>query len=515
MKNARSRNNTWMLIRMMLLACALSFGASTFFSAPAYASPASSSGGSTASTPNCDKYKGLVNRFGSCIKETVLKVAVEYFDKMYSYFRTALNIVLTLGIVLYGVFLAAGMVENVKRDSMIVLLKVAFVAFFAANLEMIYFWVIDMMDGLIGLYFQFTNSMDEGKCSAVSDGFGPFKRLDCLLDLVIGLKSSSYQGSYTEKLSGDGVGRGFINFFFKAGVSSSIGALIAGVGFFIVYTLIFTVIKVTFMYLMSIIALSFMVMLGPIFIPLVLFKQTKGYFDSWVRLIVSFGLQPVIMFAYVAMMIIAFDKAVFSGSNSLMSSIVGSEADSASSFNLNEWMQNKNAIKREGRGIEAKADDSVKDTSGTKSPTESAIPGTVFRDLSTTGGASGAGGTGGAPSGGAPGASSNSVKTFAQHLPLNMVDWKKLAEARGKSEKDLMKEVLYAIIFVAMVVYVFTTMLNYIPSLGADISGGYGANLYQMVGQNPLEGAGKNLGGSIQQGLNRMLGSGKQGGGRS
>lgn len=498
-----------MLIRMMLVVCALGLSASLFMSAPAYASGSSGSSGSSVQT-NCEKFPGLVNRFGSCIKETILKTAVQYFDKMYSYFLVALNATLTLGIILYGVFLAAGIIENanIKRDSMVVLLKVAFVAFFAANLEMIYFWVIDMMDGLIDLYFQFTTSQDEGKCSQVSNGFGPFSRLDCLLDLVIGIKTGDYQGSYSEKLSGDGVGRGFINFFFKAGISSSLGMLIAGVGFFIVYTLIFTVIKITFIYLMALIGLSFVVMIGPIFIPLVLFKPTKEYFMSWVKLIATFGLQPVIMFAYVAMMIIAFDKAVFSGSNSLMSSIVGEQANSGSNFNLNEWMQNNQVIKREGRGVEAKADDSMRDTEGTRSGTSSAFPNTVFREIRNNNTSSGTGsGTGSNQS------STTKVKTFAQHIPLNMIDWKKLAEARGKEEKDLMKEVLYSIIFVALVVYVFTTMLNYIPSVASTLTGGYGVNLDQVVGPNPLQGAGQNMTANLQQGINRALGGVGGGGG--
>lgn len=495
-----------MLVRMVLVACALGFGGGMFTATPAYAmGQASGQQGTIAN--NCQKFQGLVNRFGSCIKETITQTAVQYFDKMYSYFLTALNIFLTLGIVVYGVFLAAGMVDNIKRDSMVVLLKVAFVAFFAANLETIYFWVVDMMDGLIDIFFQFTTSQDEGQCSTVSQGFGPFSRLDCLLDLVIGIKSGSYQGSYSQKISGDGVGRGLLNFFFKAGISSSLGMIIAGLGFFIVFTLIMTIIKITFMYLMALIALSFMVMLGPIFIPLVIFRQTKMYFDNWVRLIVSFGLQPVIMFAYVAMMIIAFDKAVFSGSNSLMGAIAGQQ--SSSNFNLNQWMQSNNAVKRGSYGSEIKADDSTKDSEGQRSGNESLIPNTVFRDNQDNG------------SGGGNGSKSN-VKTYAQKLPINMMDWKKLAEARGKaagrtiSEKDLMKDIMYAIIYCALVIYVFTTMLNYIPSLGVDISGGgggYQSNLWQ---QNPLEAGGKQLMNNLRGGLNGLLGrmGGNKGGGR-
>ncbi len=497
MKSVSAQWKIPQLIRTLVCVVGLALCSAALPTSSAFASsvPANSGSNSEVKT-NCQKFKGLVNRFGSCIKETVLKVAVKYFDKMYSYFLTALNLFLTFGIIIYGVLLAAGMVDDIKRDSMIVLLKITFVAFFAANLEMIYFWVINMMDGLIDLYFQFSNSMDEGKCSDAGDGFGPFKRLDCLLDLVVGLKSSSYQGSSSGKVTGDGLSRGFIAFFFQAGVSSAIGMLIAAVGFFIVYTLIFTVIQITFMYLMAIIALSFLVMLGPIFIPLVIFKQTKEYFDGWVKLIVSFGLQPVIMFAYVAMMIIAFDKAVFSNSNSLMSTIAGPEASNSSEFSLNQWMEQKGVIKREGPGIQAKADDSTKDKGGTVSTGESMTPGMVMRDLKDSGGSDKAD-------------SSTKVKTFAMHVPLKAIDWKKLAEVRGKSEKDLMSEIAYAIIFVALVVYVFTTMLKYIPNMGADLSGAYRLDLNEMVGDNPLKGAGQKLGGDISNSIKGALGKGK------
>lgn len=514
MSPVKQKSAIWKMARMFMLALTLGFG---FSLTATYASPAyATNQNQQTNQNNCQKFKGLINRFGSCIKETILKVAVKYFDKMYSYFLTTLNAFLTFGVIIYGVMLATGsLVENVKRDTVVLLLKIAFVAFFAANLEMIYFWVIDMMDGLIDLYFQFTTSQDQGKCSDGGEGFGPFKRLDCLLDLVIGIKSGSYQGSYSEKLSGEGVGRGFINFFFKAGISSSLGTLIAGVGFFIVWTLITTVIKITFIYLIAILGLSFTVMIGPLFIPLVIFKATKTYFDSWVKLIVSFGLQPVIMFAYVAMMIIAFDKAVFSGSNSLMSSIAGQAASSGSGFNLNQHMQSSGAIKRDGFGAESKAGDSTKDTAGEKSGTESVIPGTVFRDIQQNNGSSGGGSSGGSSSGSSGGTGAN-IKTMGMQMPMNMIDWKKMAQAGGKSEKEYMKQLFFSIIFVALVVYVFTTMLNYIPNIGADLTGALGVNLNNIVGQNPLQAAGGNVGNSLQQGVQRLMGGGGQrsGGGR-
>ncbi|MGG2309867.1 type IV secretion system protein, partial [Salmonella enterica] len=42
-----------------------------------------------------------------------------------------------------------------------------------------------------------------------------------------------------------------------------------------------------------------------------LFAPTKSYFDGWLRLMISYSLQPMVVAAYMAMMLTVFDQAVF------------------------------------------------------------------------------------------------------------------------------------------------------------------------------------------------------------
>lgn len=466
----------------------LAFGVLMVSPSAAYATPGSVN---IDMINECKFYQGLVNRFGSCIRGVINDVAQDYFSNMYSYFVGAMNAFLTLGVVLYGVMIAAGLIENIKRDMVVLLVKIAFVIYFAQNLSWIYDNVVDIMDGLIQMYFDFSSSMDEGLCRIIGTGFGPFQRLDCLMDLVIGLNTSGYGGSYSEKVGGDGLGRGLINFFFKAGLSSSIGIVVSAIGFAMVYTLIFTVIRIVFMYLMSLIGLTFIIMLGPIFLPLVLFKVTKQYFDKWLNLVVSFGLQPVIMFAYVALMIIAFDKAIFSGSNSLVSAIAG-PASQVPGFNLNKWLVDNGIVEKEGlAGWEAKADDPMKSTSNLRSGEPgSATQAGIRRDES--------------------GGKDTSVKTYAQNIPISMINWKKLAEVRGMEEDELHSEVMLASVFMGLVAYVFISMMQHIPAIGTDVAGGIydSPNLWGTVGQNPMGDVSGKVGGSLQQGLQRMMSKG-------
>ena len=54
------------------------------------------------------------------------------------------------------------------------------------------------------------------------------------------------------------------------------------------------------MYLFVIVALAFLVTLAPLFITFLLFQITRSMFDAWIKMIVNFSLQPIILFASLA-----------------------------------------------------------------------------------------------------------------------------------------------------------------------------------------------------------------------
>ena len=54
------------------------------------------------------------------------------------------------------------------------------------------------------------------------------------------------------------------------------------------------------MYLFVVVALAFLVTLAPLFITFMLFQITRGMFDAWIKMIVNFSLQPIILFASLA-----------------------------------------------------------------------------------------------------------------------------------------------------------------------------------------------------------------------
>ena len=77
--------------------------------------------------------------------------------------------------------------------------------------------------------------------------------------------------------------------------------------------LFFTTLIVNFLgtYVVYIIFLYTMMMISPIFIPMVLFKQTSQMFSGWFRLTLSFALQPAIMAAFIAIILTIYDQALY------------------------------------------------------------------------------------------------------------------------------------------------------------------------------------------------------------
>jgi type IV secretion system protein VirB6 len=60
-----------------------------------------------------------------------------------------------------------------------------------------------------------------------------------------------------------------------------------------------------------IIAIVILAMLAPLFVPMLLFEYTKQYFDSWLKLMISFVLQPMIVVTFMITMFTVYDYGFY------------------------------------------------------------------------------------------------------------------------------------------------------------------------------------------------------------
>lgn len=66
-------------------------------------------------------------------------------------------------------------------------------------------------------------------------------------------------------------------------------------------------------YILSMLGLAAMTYMSPVFVPFALFESTKNYFDNWFKVIISFSLQPMVITAFLAVMLSVFDGIIFKG----------------------------------------------------------------------------------------------------------------------------------------------------------------------------------------------------------
>lgn len=70
-------------------------------------------------------------------------------------------------------------------------------------------------------------------------------------------------------------------------------------------------IRVVHIYLLAFIGLSMMVYISPLIIPAALFNYTKKIFDSWLKQIIAYTVQPMMLFAFLAFVFAIFDHVIY------------------------------------------------------------------------------------------------------------------------------------------------------------------------------------------------------------
>lgn len=89
---------------------------------------------------------------------------------------------------------------------------------------------------------------------------------------------------------------------FSLGIYIGILAMFAGL------LLLIFIIRLVYIFIASNAAVTILLFLSPIMIPLILFKKTSGMFSKWLKNLIGFSLQPMILAAYVSISVMIIDN---------------------------------------------------------------------------------------------------------------------------------------------------------------------------------------------------------------
>lgn len=279
----------------------------------------------------CPGY-GLARRIIPCIKATILKATNDFLIPFSDYLASTVQVCCVLAVMMWGAHMISGSDTAPLKDSMVLAMKIGFVVMFTSNFggnsldpsnvhNGNFGVVLDIMDEMLMIVTGYVLNASrfglEGACKNYGEVYAVYaiwNAIDCSVETLVG-------GIFSPITITTGV----LGFIVACLFSNTIGFTIGISILYLIYKLLYAVFKCCYIYLSAYLGIAFMVVISPLFIPTILFKTTKSYFDKWLKTFISFIIQPMILFAYLAMLLAAFDTVVFSekNKNSIYNAIAG------------------------------------------------------------------------------------------------------------------------------------------------------------------------------------------------
>ncbi|MGL9717177.1 MAG: type IV secretion system protein [Wolbachia sp.] len=268
-----------------------------------------------------------------CIKESLDNlVAGKGTPNSKSFIRVAqerlkntITAVLVLALILFSIKAMSGGVRSPQEMYMLII-KFALVMYFTTGdvMQEHYGYLTKLSNGLSEIVLK-ASSESKGICNYEAGDYkdgnysylAPWDRLDCRLLFYLGAPLDGIGGKIgTGSVGVLAVLLGAAPALLVAG--SIFGIILAGgqiltalVVIFMAVMMMMVILWMCYVFILSLVALSVIIILSPLFIPMVLFQHTKGYFDGWLKELIAYSLYPVMLFAFLSFMFIACDKIYF------------------------------------------------------------------------------------------------------------------------------------------------------------------------------------------------------------
>ncbi len=447
------------------------------------------------STDPGNPQKGLTARLVPCIRDVVTFATNKILQPFADFTRDTILAVFVMAIATFGILLLGGEGIYVSQRGITLLLKIGAILMFLDNFGGLYPKLLDAMEETLNIMASpvanptgtMGISIWKDGCSiapsTTADGniITIWGMLDCYIEFLLGgifSKTTLYTG--------------IIGFIIGVLFTGTVGLFIALIGFYLIALAIFTIARVVYIFIIAYVAISFVVLIAPICLPCILFATTKDIFDGWLRLLISFFVQPIFLIGYLIMFLLAFNTTMFHGKYSLYYAIAG-ETSQNPGFKIGEWLSepskhiyHKQVIDKDNVVVDQKGayNNFVRTASGDP---QDIIPNpTGSTDI-----------VGGLKNPGSAvfffGDALNPLNYFETGKEIDMVDWKKLAEEaypteyaaaadKDKFYKDYVIRVFLTFLMAAIMMYIFYSLLEYIPFIGTMSMGHGGMPVFGGIG---------------------------------
>ncbi len=247
-----------------------------------------------------------------------------FFAKMQSRLQDIIKMSLVLAVMFFGAKVLLGLGEIKRKELILFIIKIGLVMYFAVGNG----WQSGFIDGIMntsdlladitmkidpgitdpakqdGCQFPKFNYKDINDINPANFAYPPGKEylkiwdvLDCKIVRALG---------YGPSVSVPNIAIMLLAGFLTGGA----GLIFLVAAFIFAFFLIFLTVRALHIFLISSIMITLLIYVSPITITLSLFEKTKGVFDNWWKQLLGLILQPMILFAYLGVLITIFDSVI-------------------------------------------------------------------------------------------------------------------------------------------------------------------------------------------------------------
>ena len=283
----------------------------------------------------CDKINEIPDKDGVCLSGYANTIdgfeykkggqvkTKSFFKKIQDALRDFVRMMLIFAVTFFGIGILIGKINLAnKKDSIIFLVKFSLVLYFSLGTA----WQSQFFDGVYNASSDFAMivfRINAGEEEIKRDGcqFGDitlpdgsiedsgrnypegkkylaiFDTLDCKLARYLG---------FGPEVSAANIAKIVLAGYFVGPIGIYFSMCIFIFGFF----MLALTIRALHIFLSSVLGIVLMVLISPIIIPTILFEKTNNLFKGWIKQFLSFMLQPLLLFAYVAIFVTIMDATL-------------------------------------------------------------------------------------------------------------------------------------------------------------------------------------------------------------
>lgn len=253
------------------------------------------------SNVGCPTTLGMNNLFTFLIcnmEQLVSNLMGEMYCSIVTDLIPAVMGMLTLAVLFFGISFTVGLIPATAKDFQAFLIKIVFVFVFATQ-----------SDYLIGVgYNLLITSLREGVAIGLSammppkpgggsvSGLDMYRYLDGFLAQAMHFATDYVGGKWDTP--GSNPCKNAV--FAVMAIMAIAFPPVFYIGVMIIFRVALTFLRAIFGYMYSLVGIVFLLTLAPFFVSFFLFRATRPFFDKWIGYLVSFTLQMVILFAFLA-----------------------------------------------------------------------------------------------------------------------------------------------------------------------------------------------------------------------